>query len=57
MDADVVWNMIDHLNYDSVTLSSNNSRPRELPINCHNGLCVAQSCNIFQLYLEKQKQK
>lgn len=57
MDGDVVWNMIDHLNYDSVTLSSNNSRPRKLPINCHNGLCVAQSSNIFQLYLEKQKQK
>jgi hypothetical protein len=54
MDTDVVLNMIHHFNYQSVSLSSNNSRARELPIDCHHALRVAQSGDIFQSYLKKK---
>lgn len=57
MDADVVWNMIDNLNNQSVSFSNNNSRPGKLPIDCHHALCVAQSRDICQPYLEKAMTK
>lgn len=57
MDGDVVWNMIDHFNYQSVAFSSNNSRPGELPIDCYHTLCVAQSGHVFQPYLKRNKRE
>ena len=51
MDGDVVWNIIDHLNQKPISLSSNDARARELTIDCHDALGVAQPGDIFQCYL------
>jgi len=50
--GDIVGNMIDHLNHNSVTFSCSNSRTRELPVHCNHALYVAQPRNITQPYLE-----
>ncbi|WVZ03879.1 hypothetical protein V8G54_024685 [Vigna mungo] len=50
--GDIVGNMIDHLNHNSVTFSCSNSRTRELPVHCNHALCVAQPRNISQPYIK-----
>lgn len=53
MQADIVWNMINNLNQQSVPFSNNNSRTRELPIHGDHAFCVAQPRNVCQPYLQK----
>ena len=48
MNRDIVLDMVNHFNKKSVTLSSNNARPWELPIDCHHALGVAKACHILQ---------
>lgn len=57
MNRDVVLDMINHFNKDTVTFSSYNARSRKLPIYCHNALCMAKSGHILQLDLEKTEGK
>lgn len=51
VDANVVLNMVNNFNYYSVSLSSNNRRPRELAIHCYHALRVAQACHILHPHL------
>ena len=51
MDADIVGNMINHLDQHTITLSGNNARSRKLPIDSQYGFRLAQSGHILQPYL------
>lgn len=51
MYADVVRNMVDHLNQKPITLSSNDARAWKLTVDCQDALGVAQAGDIFQCYL------
>lgn len=44
MYADIALDMVNDFNNDTVTFSGHDSRPRELPIDSHHALCVAQPC-------------
>ena len=55
MNANIVGNMVDHLDLHVVTLSCNNARARELSVYCHHALRVAQSCDVLQPYLHSNK--
>lgn len=51
MKGDIVLNMVNNLNQNGIAFPGNDSRPRKLPIHCHNALCLAQPCHILKLYL------
>lgn len=53
MDTDIIWDVINHLDDDSIAFSSDNPWPRKFAIDSHNALSVAQSGNILQPYLKK----
>ena len=57
VDRDIVWNMINDFNEQTIALSSYNPRTRKFPIHCHNALGVAQPCHILQLNLFADKEK
>lgn len=54
MDTDIVGDMIFHLHYNSITLSSNDAWAWELSIYSHHGLCMAQSSYVLHTNLLKQ---
>lgn len=55
MDADVVGDMINNLDLDTVALSSDNPRAGKLAVDSQDGLGMAQSCHILQSYLQQQQ--
>ena len=57
MNGDIILDMVNYFNKKTVTLPSYNSRPRKPPIHCYNALCVAQSCHVLQLDLQKHLNK
>ena len=52
MQGDIVLDMVNHFDQDPVAFPCYDSRPRELPINAHNALCLAEPSNVLQLYLQ-----
>lgn len=55
MNGNVVGNMIDNLDQNRVTLSSSDTGARELSINSHHALGVAQSGHVLQPYLNQKE--
>lgn len=57
MNRNVVGDMVNHFDKQSVTFPSNNTRSRKLAIHCHNALSMAQTCHIlhFNLTIETSK--
>lgn len=53
VNGDVIRNMIDHLNNQPVAFSSDNTRPWELPVHCHQALPMAQSSHVRHFYLSR----
>ena len=51
MQGDIVLDMVNHLNDNSIAFSRHYLWPREVTIDGHNGLGVAQSCCICHLDL------
>lgn len=41
MDGDIVLDMVNHFNHEPVTFPCDDPRSGELPVNCHNALCLA----------------
>lgn len=57
MQANIVLNIVNHRNNNSITFSSYNFRPRKLAVDCHYALLVAQSREFVHLYLQKHGSK
>lgn len=57
MNGNIVLNVVNHFNDDSVTFSCYDSRTRKLSIDSYNALCLTKSCNILQFDLQKGKWK
>ena len=51
VDGNIVWDMINDFNEQTIPLSSYNPRTGEFSIHSNNALAVAQSCHILQLDL------
>lgn len=47
MEGDIVLDMINHFNQKPVAFPCYDTRPRELPVNGHNALSLAESCNVL----------
>lgn len=41
MDGDIVLDMVNHFNHEPVTFPCDDPRSGDLPVNCHNALCLA----------------
>lgn len=52
MDRYVVRNMVNHFDKETIALPSNDTRARELAIDGHHALGVAQTGHILQLNLK-----
>lgn len=53
MQGYIVVDVIDDFDQEAVAFPGDDSRPRELPVNGHDGLCLAEPCDILQLYLQR----
>ena len=51
MDSDIIWDMINNFDHQSVTFPSNNPRAWEFPIDGYYAFRFTQPCYIMQPYL------
>lgn len=47
MEGEVVLNTIDHLDHKPVTFPCYDPRPRKLPVDSHNALCLTKPFHIM----------
>lgn len=57
MDTDIIRDVINHLDDDTIAFSGDNPWPWKLAIDSHNALSVAQSGHVLQPYLQKLGRK